>query len=158
MLYGYMTTSDRKIVASNKKAFHNYEILQKIEAGIVLVGCEVKSIREGHVIIHDAYAREMSNELWLIGSNIAPYSHGNRANPEPTRSRKLLLHRSELKKLLQKIKEKHLVLVPLLLYFVGGKVKLELGLGRSKNTYDKRADLKEKDSKRTLDRALRNRA
>ena len=147
----------RLMVANNKKAFFNYEILEKLEVGIQLQGCEVKSIRAGHVAIRDAYARVINNELWLVGAQIQPYEFGNRANPDPMRDRRLLIHRRQLVKWRSKINEKQYTIVPLQLYFIKGMVKLEIGLAKSKKQFDKRADLKEKDSQRAIDRALRYR-
>lgn len=149
--------SGQKMVANNKKAFFNYEILEQLEVGIELVGCEVKSIREGHVVIRDAYARVIKNELWLVGCQIQPYSHGNRQNPDPMRNRKLLIHRHQLDKLSKKVDEKQFSLLPLDLYFSKGRVKLKIGLGKSKKMFDKRAVLKEKDSKLAVNRALKYR-
>ena len=145
----------RKYVANNKKAFYNYEILEKIEAGISLVGCEVKSIRKGHISIRECYARVLDNEVWLLGCHILPYEQGNRFNVDPSRTRKLLLHAKQISKLYTKTKEKGLVLVPLGAYFVKGKVKIELGVGKPKKLYDKRNTLKEQEAKRDIEKGLR---
>jgi SsrA-binding protein len=149
--------TSRKQVANNKKAFFNYEILDKLEVGVQLVGCEVKSIREGHVHIRDAYARIVSHELWLLNCLIDPYSHGNRSNPDPLRNRKLLIHRYQLVKWAKKVGEKGLVIVPLQLYLTRGKVKIEIGLGRPKKLHDKRESIKEKDISRQLAKVVKNR-
>jgi SsrA-binding protein len=151
-----MTDTNRNLIASNKKAFHDYEILEKLEVGMELVGCEVKSIRGGHVHLRDCYARILDNELWLVGCQILPYFEGNRANVDPLRSRKLLIHRHQLEKWKGKVNEKQLLLVPLSLYFLNGKVKLQVGLAKSKKMFDKREVIKERDSKRQLDRLVKN--
>ncbi len=147
--------SGRKYVSYNKKAFHDYEILEKVEAGIVLVGCEVKSIRQGHITIRECYARIMDNEAWLLGCHILPYKEGNRNNVESDRTRKLLLNRKQIDKLYGKVKEKGLVLVPIAVYFTKGLVKLEIGLGKPKKLYDKRVDLKKKESQREIEKGLK---
>ena len=144
-------------IESNKKAYFNYEILEKLEVGLALTGCEVKSIRAGHITIRDSFARIIKNELWLFNCTVQPYSHGNRQNLEPTRNRKLLIHRSQLNKWAAKVQQKGLVLVPVSIYFRKGRVKLSLGLGKPKKLFDKRASIKEKSVKRDLDRAIRNR-
>ncbi len=151
-----MSGTSRNIIASNKKAFHDYEILEKIEVGMVLVGCEVKSIRGGGIHLRDCYARIMDNELWLIGCQIQPYSFGNIANVDPLRNRKLLIHRHQLDKWKKKVNEKSLLLVPLSIYFVNGKVKLEIGMARPKKMFDKRETLRERDTKKQLDRVIKN--
>ena len=146
----------KKLVTNNPKAFHLYEILERIEAGLMLIGCEVKSIRAGEVTIKEGFARIIGKELWLVNAHISPYKEGNRFNHEPLRNRKLLLHRSEIKKLVSKMTEKGLVLVPIGLYFDKGKVKVELGLGKPKKLFDKRKSLKEREVKRYIDRSLKN--
>ncbi len=143
-----------KIVQRNKKAFFNYEIVEKLEAGIVLKGSEVKSIRDGKVSIHEAFARVKNEEVWLMGMDISLYPQaGPHNNHEPRRARKLLLHRREIQRLIGKTREKGLTLVPLSLYFKDGMAKLEIGLARGKRQFDKRATLK----KREADRAVRRR-
>ena len=137
-----------KLIASNRKAFHDYFVLQKFEAGIALQGTEVKSLREGKVNLKDSYVDVNRGEAWLIGAHISPYSHGNRENHEPERKRKLLLHRREIDKLEGQIVEKGLTIVPLRLYFKGGKVKAEIAVVRGKKLYDKR----ESEKRRELDR------
>lgn len=132
----------------NRKAFYDYEILEKWEAGIELKGTEVKSIREGRVDIKDAFARVFKNELWLMNCHINPYSHGNINNHAPLRDRKLLMHRNEIDKLIGKTNKKGFVIVPLAMYFKHGRVKVELGLGKGKKYFDKRESIKKKDIQR----------
>jgi SsrA-binding protein len=146
-----------RTIASNRRAFHEYHILETIEAGIVLTGTEIKSIREGRVTISEAYARTENGELWLIGSHVSPYSHGNRANHDPDRPRKLLVHRRELGRLQSAIEQRGLTLVPLRLHLKQGLAKLDLGVARGKKLYDKRAAESERQSRRDMDRALRDR-
>ena len=142
-----------KPIAQNKKAYHDFFIMSKYEAGIVLTGTEVKSIREGKVNLKDSYAHLEHGELWLIGTHISPYAQGNINNHDPLRKRKLLMHVREIDRLKRSIEEKGLTLVPLSLYFSGGRVKVELGLARGKHQYDKRQDNAERDAKRDMDRA-----
>ncbi len=142
-----------KPIAQNKKAHHDYFIISKYEAGIALTGTEVKSIREGKVNLKDSYAHLENGELWLIGTHISPYLQGNINNHDPLRKRKLLMHASEIERLKRNIEAKGLTLVPLSLYFNGGRVKVELGLARGKHQYDKRQDNAERDAKRDIDRA-----
>jgi SsrA-binding protein len=146
-----------RVVTSNRRAFHEYHIVESIEAGIVLTGTEIKSIRDGKATIAEAYARFDNGELWLIGSNISPYSHGNRANHDPGRPRKLLVHRRELGRLRIAIEQKGLTLVPLRLHLKHGLAKLDVGVARGKKLYDKRATESERQSQRDLQRALRDR-
>jgi len=147
--------STEKNIVTNRKARHEYEILQIIEAGIVLQGTEVKSLRQGNANMIDSYANIKNNEAWLIGCHISEYKYGNITNHEPTRTRKLLLNKSEIKKLLAKIKEKGLTLIPLRLYFKEGKVKVELGLAKGKKVFDKREDIKKRDFARDQDRKVK---
>ncbi len=142
-------------IIKNKKARFNYEILETLEAGIVLKGTEVKSLRQKKVSIQEAYARIMNGEVYITGLTISHYEQGNRFNHETDRDRKLLLHRQEIKRLTGKLKEKGLTLVPLKLYFKEGRVKVELGLGRGKAKYDKRAAIKKRDSDRDLARDMK---
>ncbi len=142
-------------IIRNKKARFNYEILDVFEAGIVLKGTEVKSIRQKRVSIQESYARVINNEVFLVGLNISLYDMGNRFNHEPQRDRKLLLHKQEIKRLIGKLKEKGLTLVPLRMYIKRGKVKVELGLGRGKNVHDKRKTIQERDMKRDLQREMK---
>jgi len=146
-----------KTIAQNKMARLNYFIDDTYEAGIVLVGTEVKSIREGRVNLKDSYAVVKEAEVWLHEMHVSPYSHGNRYNHEPLRTRKLLLHHREIKRLYGKSREKGLALIPLKIYFKNGKVKVELGVGRGKKLHDKREDMKLKDDRRDMQRALRER-
>jgi SsrA-binding protein len=140
--------SGEKLIASNKKALHDFFVLQKLEAGIALTGTEVKSMREGKVNLKDSYVIVKNGEAFLLGTHISPYSHGNRENHEPERTRKLLLHRREIEKLETQIVEKGLTIVPLRLYFRGPKVKAEIAVVRGKKLYDKR----ETEKKREADR------
>ncbi|MEN8257016.1 MAG: SsrA-binding protein SmpB [Thermodesulfobacteriota bacterium] len=142
-----------KIVAKNKKAFHDYHIDKKIETGIVLVGPEVKSLRAGRANLRDSYARIKNGEVWVHNLHISPYKYATHASPDPLRVRKLLLHKREISKLIGKVQEKGFSLIPLKLYFTGkGKVKLELGLAKGKTQYDKRQTLKKKEASREMDR------
>ncbi len=151
------TVSGQKLVASNRKAFHDYFILDKFEAGLVLFGTEVKSIREGRINLKDSYAAVKDGEAFLLNCHISPYSHGNRENHEPTRARKLLLHRQEIRKLIGKTQEKGLTLVPLRVYLSRGRVKVELGVARGKKDYDKRETERRKDVDRDTRAAMKNR-
>ncbi|MCB0405181.1 MAG: SsrA-binding protein SmpB [Bdellovibrionales bacterium] len=146
-----------KIICDNRKAFHNYTIEEKVEAGIVLKGTEVKALRNGNANLRDAYAVFNEGELFLLNAHIDPYSMGNRENHEPTRTRKLLLHREELEKLWGKLEVRGYSLVPLKMYFKEGRAKVELGLGKGKKSHDKRASKKEKDVKREIARAMKSR-
>ena len=146
-----------KIVADNRKARHDYHIHESYEAGIVLTGTEVKSLRAGKANLKDAYARIENLELMLHNMHISPYDAGNRFNHEPLRNRKLLMHRSEIDKLIGKTQEKGYTLVPLKLYFTHGIAKVQLGLVTGKKNYDKRQDMAERDAKREIDRAFRER-
>jgi SsrA-binding protein len=139
-------------LASNRKASHEYEILDTFEAGIVLQGTEIKSLRNHGGSLQEAYVRVLKNELWLIGCHIAHYRFGNIHNHEERRDRKLLMHRSEINKLESAVREKGLALVPLSMYLRQGKVKLRIGLARGKKMADKRHAIKERDSKREMDR------
>ena len=146
-----------KLIATNRKARRDYTILETMEAGIVLVGTEVKSLREARANLQDSYATVDGEELWLHDAHISPYSMGNRFNHEPKRVRKLLMHAREIRRLIGKVQEKGLTLVPLRMYFNdNGKVKVELGLGRGKKSYDKRREIAERDAKRELRRAMRD--
>lgn len=146
-----------KIIAKNKKAFHEYHIDQKLEAGIVLKGYEVKSIRGGKVNLRDSYARIRDAEVFVHNLHISAYKHATHQTPDPLRTRKLLLNKREIKKLIGKTKEKGYSLIPLKVYLnERGKVKVEIGLARGKKLYDKRAAIKKKDRDRDLERALKN--
>jgi len=150
--------SPEKLIASNRKAHHNFEILDTYEAGLVLRGTEVKALRDGRADLKESYARIEREEAWLLGCHISPYAQGNRANHDPLRPRKLLLHRGEISRLLGKIMEKGLTLVPLRLYFKEGRVKVELGLARGRKTLDKRQVIREREERREMDREIRARA
>ncbi len=149
--------AEGKIVAQNKKARHDYFIEDTFEAGIVLTGTEVKSIRQGKVNLKDSFARVRDGEVYLINMHISPYEQGNRFNTDPTRTRKLLMHKREINRLIGQTKEQGYALVPLSLYFKHGFVKVELALAKGKKLYDKRETLKEKEAKRDVERAFRDR-
>lgn len=144
-----------KDITVNRKARHEYNILQTYEAGIVLVGTEVKSLRQNKVNLTDSYASIESGEVWLVNSHINVYDHGNINNHDPLRKRKLLLNAGEIRKLISKVKDKGIALIPLRLYFKDGKVKVELALATGKKQYDKRESIKEKDIKRDSERNFR---
>lgn len=145
-----------KIIADNRKVFHDYFIEEKYECGIVLAGTEVKSLRAGKCNLRDSYVTIKGGEMYLLGVNISPYEHGNRFNLDPMRTRKLLMHKKEIIKLYSKIKLDGLTLVPTKCYFKDGKVKFEIGLARGKKNYDKREDLARKQAKREIDRAIKS--
>jgi SsrA-binding protein len=147
--------SGEKLIASNKKALHDFFVLQKFEAGIALTGTEVKSMREGKVNLKDSYVIVKNGEAFLFGTHISPYSHGNRENHEPERTRKLLLHRREIEKLETQIVEKGLTIVPLRLYFRGPKVKAEIAVVRGKKLYDKRETEKKREADREAAAAMK---
>jgi SsrA-binding protein len=144
-----------KIIAQNRKAYHEYFVEDKIECGIVLAGTEVKSLRKGAVNFRDSYAEISNGECFLCGMHISPYEQGNIFNKDPLRDRKLLLHKSEINRLLGYVKQKGLTLVPLELYFSKGKVKLLLGVARGKKLYDKRDSIAAKDTAREIDRRMK---
>ena len=145
----------RKVIASNRKAYHDYTILETFEAGIALTGTEIKSIRSGKVNLADAYARIERGEAWLIGAHIAPFEQANRYNHEPKRERKLLLHRSEIDELLGRTKAKGQTIVPLRLYLnPRGRAKVELALARGKQLHDRRRDIADRDARRDIAREL----
>ena len=146
-----------KLITDNRKARHEYQLLDRVEAGLVLTGTEVKSLREGRATLGQAYADVRDGEVWLHGAEIAIYDQGNRANHEPTRARKLLLHRREIERLHADVREKGLTLVPTKLYFKEGRVKVELALARGKDVRDKRRAVADRDAKRQIDRALKER-
>ena len=145
-----------KVIATNRKARHEYNILDKYEGGIVLNGSEVKAIREGKANVKEAYIRFSGNELYLIGMHIGKYSNEGYSTHTPVRDRKLLLHRKELSKMRKMVEEKGKTLIPLSIYFKGGKVKVEFGLAQGKKIWDKRKTKMEKDVNRQVDRALKN--
>lgn len=155
------TTKDEdegiKPICRNKRAFHHYEIVEKIECGIVLRGTEVKSLRDGTASLEDAYAKLEEGEVWLIGSDIPEYAMGNRMNHKPKRPRKLLLHRREIEKFAGKATQKGFTLVPLRLYFKDGKAKVELAVARGKQLHDKREAKKKSEAEREIKRTMSNR-
>lgn len=146
-----------KLVCRNKRAFHEYEIMERLECGIVLTGTEVKSLRDGTANLEDAYAKIDGREVWLIGSDIPEYAMGNRLNHKPKRSRKLLLHRREIEHFAGKAAERGYTLVPLRLYFKEGRAKVELAVARGKQLHDKRQDKKKAEAQREIRRAMMNR-
>jgi SsrA-binding protein len=145
-----------RVVATNRRARHEYEILETLEAGLVLRGTEVKSLRAGQVNFKDSYATVRGREAWLLGCHISPYSHGTDANHDPERERKLLLHGREITRLTGKVAERGLTVVPLKVYFKNGRAKVELGVARGKKLHDKRATLRERETRREMDRAARS--
>ncbi|MEJ2470130.1 MAG: SsrA-binding protein SmpB [Desulfuromonadales bacterium] len=147
-----------KIIANNKKAYHEYFVEETYEAGLALQGTEVKAIRMGQVSIKEAYCRIRNGEVFVENMNISPYELGNRENHDPLRDRKLLLHRDEIAKLTKKVEEKGLALIPTKLYFKDRRAKLEIGICRGKKLYDKRETLKRKQADREAERAMRNHA
>lgn len=153
---GAKTEPAEKLIASNKKAFHDYHVLDKFEAGIGLTGTEVKSLRAGAVNLKDSYVQFKNGEAFLHGAHISPYSHGNLQNHDPERTRKLLLHRREIDKLQGQVVEKGLTVVPLRLYFKGGRVKAELGVVRGKKLYDKRETEKKREADREAAIAMKS--
>lgn len=153
-----MAKKERKLVANNKKAYHDYFIEETYEAGIVLTGTEIKSVRQGKVSIKESYAKIENGEMFLYGMNISPYEQGNRYNVEPLRPRKLLLHKQEIRKLIGYTTMKGLTLVPLKMYInEEGRAKVELAVARGKKNYDKRDDIAKRDAKRDMDRKLKER-
>ncbi len=152
-----MKSPNIKVVCQNKKARYDYEIIEVIEAGMVLLGTEVKSLRQGRANLKDSYARIRDGELFLMQCHISPYTHAYYDNHEPDRARKLLVHKREIKRLQGKTQEKGLTLVPLKIYFKDGKAKVELALARGKRSYDKRETLKRKTEERELQRAIKDR-
>lgn len=146
-----------KIIATNKKAYHEYFIDEVYEAGLVLTGTEVKSLRLGQVNIKESFCRLVNGEVFINNMNISPYEQGSRENVDPTRVRKLLLHKEEIAKLFRKVEERGFSLVPTKIYFKNGRVKLEIGVGRGKKLHDKRHTLKQKEADREMARAIRDR-
>lgn len=149
---------DFKVVASNRKARHDYEILEVVEAGLVLVGSEVKSLRDGKINIKDSFAAIERNEAWLYGMYVGPHAFSREGGHDTERTRKLLLKRREIDRLAAKIAEKGLTLIPLRLYFKDGTVKIELGLARGKRSFDKRQTVREREEKREMERSFRRRS
>lgn len=153
-----MAKKERKLVANNKKAYHDYFIEETYEAGIVLTGTEIKSVRQGRVSIKESYAKIEKGELILYGMNISPYEQGNRYNVDPLRPRKLLLHKQEIRKLIGYTTMKGLTLVPLRMYInEEGRAKVEVAAARGKKNYDKREDIAKRDAKRDMDRKMKER-
>lgn len=153
-----MALREEKTIATNRRARHDYEVVRTLEAGLVLTGTEVCSLRENNCQLKDCFALIRRNEAWLVGLHIAPYSHGNIANPDPDRSRKLLLHKKEIRSLLEATREQGMTLVPLRIYFSEKNlVKIELAVARGKKLYDKRASMAARDSKREIERAMKSR-
>jgi len=146
-----------KVVARNRKAFHDYAIEDKVEAGIVLSGTEVKSLRQGRANLRDSYVVIKEGEAFILNCHISPYSHGNISNHEPLRTRKLLLHKKEIERLTGKAVQKGYSLIPLSIYFKGPYAKVEVGLARGKKLFEKREVIKEKEARREIDRALKTR-
>ena len=144
------------LIAKNPTAYHNYDITDKLETGIVLSGTEIKSIRSGKVNLKDSYSIIKNGELYIVGMHISPYENGNIFNKDPLRNRKLLIHKSEINKLIGLTKQKGYSLVPIKLYFKNNFVKLELGIGKGKKLYDKRQDIAKKDAEMKIRRALKN--
>jgi SsrA-binding protein len=146
-----------KLIVDNRRARHDYQLLDRHEAGVVLTGTEVKSLRDGRATLGQAYAEVRDGEAWLMNAEISIYDQGNRANHEPTRPRKLHLHRREIDRLYGQVREKGLTVIPTRLYFKDGRVKVELALARGKDVRDKRRDVQERDAKRQIERALNSR-
>jgi SsrA-binding protein len=146
-----------KIVCQNRKAYHDYAIEETMEAGIQLLGTEVKSLRDGKANLKDSYVLVKNSEVLLFNCHISPYSHGNIMNHDPLRTRKLLLHRREIERLKGKVVQKGYALMPLKLYFKGSHVKVEVGLAKGKRLYEKRESIKEREAKRAIERAMKNR-
>ncbi len=144
-----------KIVATNKKAYHDYHMEESYEAGIMLKGTEVKSLREGRANLKDSFARVENEEIFLYNCHISPYSHGNIANHDPLRTRKLLMHKGEIQRLMEKMMQKGYTLLPLKIYFKDGKAKVELALAKGKKQYDKREDIKKRDAAREMEKAFK---
>ena len=145
------------LIADNRKAFHDFHILETFEAGVALLGTEVKSIREGRVNLRDSYARAEAGEIWVYNIHISPYTHRGYADHEPTRRRKLLLHRDEIRKLIGKTTERGMTIVPTRMYFKKGRVKLAIGLAKGKKTYDKRETIRRREAERETRAAIKER-
>lgn len=152
-----MAKTAQKLVANNKKAYHDYFVEETYEAGLALAGTEVKSLRLGKCSIKEAFIQEQKGEMYVYGMHISPYEKGNLFNKDPLRTRKLLLHKAEICKLAAKCKEKGYTIMPLQVYFKDGRAKMEIGLCRGKKLYDKRADMAEKAAKRDIERAIKER-
>ena len=144
-----------KVIATNRKAYHNYFVMESFEAGIALTGTEIKSVRDGRISLNEAYIRPENGELYLTGAHVARYEPGSYMSHEPTRERKLLMHRKEINLLISRIQERGLTLVPIRVYLKEGKAKLEIALAKGKKLYDKREAIAERESDRELERAVR---
>jgi len=151
-----MLKENIKIVAKNKKAWHEYTILETHEAGVALTGTEVKSIRQGKINMKDCYAKITDGELFVEGMHISPYDHGNIFNVDPMRTRKLLMHKHEIRRLYARIKQDGLTLIPLSLYFKRSKMKMELGLAKGKKMFDKREDTAKREAERRIEKYMKN--
>ncbi len=149
--------ANNKIVATNRKAYHDYHVGETYEAGIALTGTEIKSVRQGMLSLRDSFARVENGEVFLYDMHVSPYEAGNRFNHEPRRTRKLLLHKAEIRKLTTKTQEKGFTLIPLKVYLKGGRAKVELALAKGKRLYDKREDIKRRDVMRQVDRVIKDR-
>jgi SsrA-binding protein len=147
----------QKLIVDNRRARFDYELTDRVEAGLVLTGTEVKSLRDGRASLGQAYAEVRGGDVWLVGAEISVYDRGNRSNHDPTRDRKLLLHRREIDSLAGRVRERGLTLVPTRLYWRDGRVKVELAVARGKEKADKRRDIAERDAKRQMERALKSR-
>ena len=147
----------RKIIATNRRAYHDYSIEETMEAGMVLLGTEIKSLRAGKVSLAQSYAKPEKGELWLLNAHIAPYESGNRYNHDPARPRKLLMHHKEIRELASKVMEKRFAIVPLRVYLKKGRAKVELGLGKGKRLYDKRESIARREANRDIERTLKMR-
>ncbi len=143
-----------RVIATNRKAYHDYVIEDRIEAGLVLTGSEIKSVRQGRVNLRDGFARVTNGEMWLLNVHISPYEHGGRSSPDPDRDRKLLLHKSEIVRLASLMQTKGLTLVPLRMYLREGRAKVEVGIARGKRQYDKRQAIARRDAQRAMEREL----
>jgi SsrA-binding protein len=152
-----MLQFEMKIVAQNRKAFHDYSIEETVEAGIVLAGTEVKSLREGNANLKDSYVLVKGSEVFLLNCHISPYTHGNIMNHDPVRTRKLLLHKKEIEKLQGKAAQKGYSLIPLKIYFKDSRAKVEIGLARGKKQYEKRETIKKREADREIERAMKSR-
>jgi SsrA-binding protein len=152
-----MAETKRKVVSTNRKARHDYELLDTFEAGLVITGSEIKSIRAGRVNLREGFVQQRDGELWLLNTHIATYEQAGIYGHEPLRPRKLLLHRKEITRIISQIQEKGLTVIPTIMYLTRGRAKVEIALARGKKKYDKRETLREEDSKRQIERALRSR-
>jgi len=150
-------TTGRKIIATNRKAKHDFEILDTYEAGLVLTGSEIKSIRASRVSLRESFVQPRNDELWLLNAHIAPYDQAGRFGHDPLRPRKLLLHRKEIDRIVARVQEKGLTIIPTVMYLTRGRAKVEIALARGKKRYDKREALRKRDSQRQIERSVRER-